>query len=349
MLDTGAENDGVDEMTIFGRDFQPTPEEASDLPDNFVDDIFLMRAASYLPGEAATFNGTLTFGDDGTNLTLTRSGGSFIDDGFVAGQFIDVNATTTDGFDGNNGKYQIDSATDLVITLTALNASDPWEETGPSTDPTMLAEVTAESEADRPGYVALLHGTLAHNDMEIMRSLREVLHEEGIASLAVTLSLGVDDRSGMYDCNAEHRHRHTDAIGELEAWRKWLVERGYPRQVLLGHSRGGNQVAWYLTQQHPQSVVAAVLVAPQLWQRDKAAAAYAERFGVPLQAQLDRAEQLRKSAGDDGFLCGMKLENTLIGFEPVDAGIHDHIQNKEFCGMFLHIRHRLFSAGDRID
>ena len=69
---------------------------------------------------------------------------------------------------------------------------------------------------DAPVFL-LLHGTLAHNDMEIMRSLREVLHEEGIASLAVTLSLGVDDRSGMYDCNAEHRHRHTDAIGELEA------------------------------------------------------------------------------------------------------------------------------------
>jgi pimeloyl-ACP methyl ester carboxylesterase len=165
-----------------------------------------------------------------------------------------------------------------------------------------LNAVLSETDSRDAPVFLLLHGTLAHHDMEIMRSLREVLHEEGIASLAVTLSLGVDDRSGMYDCNAEHRHRHTDAIGELEAWRKWLVERGYPRQVLLGHSRGGNQVAWYLTQQHPQSVVAAVLVAPQLWQRDKAAAAYAERFGVPLQAQLDRAEQLRKSAGDDALL-----------------------------------------------
>ncbi len=162
-------------------------------------------------------------------------------------------------------------------------------------------ELSAADNRDRPVFL-LLHGTLAHHDMEIMRSLREVLHEEGFASLAITLSLGVDDRSGMYDCSAEHRHRHTDAIGELEAWREWLVEQGYPRQVLLGHSRGGNQVAWYLGQQHPQSVVAAVLVAPQLWQRDKAAAAFAERFGVPLQAQLDRAEQQRKTDGDDALI-----------------------------------------------
>jgi len=162
-------------------------------------------------------------------------------------------------------------------------------------------EFSAADNGDRPVFL-LLHGTLAHHDMEIMRSLREVLHEEGFASLAITLSLGVDDRSGMYDCSAEHRHRHTDAIGELEAWREWLVDQGYPRQVLLGHSRGGNQVAWYLAQQHPQSVVAAVLVAPQLWQRDKAAAAFAERFGVPLQAQLDRAEQLRKTDGDDALI-----------------------------------------------
>ncbi len=160
---------------------------------------------------------------------------------------------------------------------------------------------TAADNGDRPVFL-LLHGTLAHHDMEIMRALREVLDEEGFASLAVSLSLGVDDRSGMYDCDAEHRHRHTDALAELEAWRQWLVEQGYPRQVLLGHSRGGNQVAWYLAQQHPQSVVAAVLVAPQLWRRDEAAAAYAERFAVPLQEQLDRAEQLRESEGDDALI-----------------------------------------------
>ncbi|MCB9929003.1 MAG: hypothetical protein H6844_06280 [Alphaproteobacteria bacterium] len=58
VLDTGEEFDGVDELTIFGLDNTDPDANGSDLVDgSFVrkptDDIFLLRAASYLPHEIA--------------------------------------------------------------------------------------------------------------------------------------------------------------------------------------------------------------------------------------------------------------------------------------------------------
>src|SRR5262245_19151032 len=43
------------------------------------------------------------------------------------------------------------------------------------------------------GVLLLLHDTLAHNRMEIMSALQELLHERGINSLAITLSLGLNE------------------------------------------------------------------------------------------------------------------------------------------------------------
>ena len=167
-----------------------------------------------------------------------------------------------------------------------------------------LNGVLAEAaDSDRPVFL-LLHGTMAHGEMEIIRALRETLLEQGFSSLSITLSLGVDDRSDMFDCAEIHRHLHTDALDELDAWRKWLMEKGFRRQILLGHSRGGNQVAWYLAERRPESVAAAVLVAPQLWGRDAAAAAYQKRFGTPLAPLLAQAGQADSDAllRDLGFV-----------------------------------------------
>ncbi len=168
---------------------------------------------------------------------------------------------------------------------------------------TLNATLTDGGEPGKPVFL-LLHGTLAHNDMEIMQALREALLEEGFNSLAITLSLGLDDRRGMLDCAAVHRHLHTDAIDELEAWQHWLTARGMERQVLLGHSRGGNQVAWYMAERQPESAVATVLVAPQLWTADKAEAGYEGRFGDSLSARIDAARKLDSDAllQDVGFV-----------------------------------------------
>lgn len=91
--------------------------------------------------------------------------------------------------------------------------------------------------------VIVLHGTMAHRGMETVSGIQAILRERGIASLAPTLTLGEDRRTGMKDCNTVHNHRHEDAVTELLAWAKWLRGRGVKEIVVAGHSRGGAQVA----------------------------------------------------------------------------------------------------------
>ena len=74
--------------------------------------------------------------------------------------------------------------------------------------------------------VLMIHGTLAHADMEIMSTLREVFAEEGWGALAVSLSLGESRRSGMYPCDAVPRDQSADAGTEAAEWLGWLKQQG---------------------------------------------------------------------------------------------------------------------------
>ena len=110
---------------------------------------------------------------------------------------------------------------------------------------TLNASLVTSADSWPAGPVVLMtHGTLAHRGMEIMAGLQDMLSERGISSLAINLSLGLDDRSAaMYDCATPHSHRHTDAVAEIGAWLEWLKGQGVKKIALLGHSRGGNQTA----------------------------------------------------------------------------------------------------------
>lgn len=138
------------------------------------------------------------------------------------------------------------------------------------------------------GAILITHGTLAHNKMEIIAALQGLLKERGFNTLAINLSLGVDNRSGMFDCAAVHRHRHTDATLEIAAWVKWLQDRGSGKIVLAGHSRGGNQTAQYLLDRRVPKVLGAALIAPMTWNRDSAAKAYKDRYKVTLNSLLGK-------------------------------------------------------------
>src|SRR3546814_17638675 len=89
--------------------------------------------------------------------------------------------------------------------------------------------------------MVLVHGTLAHNRMEIMQMLQETLGERGISTLAVTLSMGVSDRRGMYDCAVQHRHSNALAAAEIGAWNHWAVKQGPAQVGLPAHARAGRQ------------------------------------------------------------------------------------------------------------
>ena len=157
---------------------------------------------------------------------------------------------------------------------------------------TALADLVAPEEAPiRNGVVLVTHGTLAHKDMEIVEALQAGLAERGIASLAHTLTLGVDRREGMYDCGVPHTHRHEDALAEIRAWIDWLKKEGAGPITLLGHSRGGNQVAWFAAEHAGDDVSRVVLMAPATAEPASIAAKnYRQRFNAELDAVLNKAK-----------------------------------------------------------
>lgn len=195
----------------------------------------------------------------------------------------------------------------LIATLLGLGA------TSAMADPVRLVHETrgldgelalADGKTVKDGLLILVHGTLAHNRMEIMRALQETLAERGISSLAITLSLGLSDRKGMYDCQQPHRHSNAQAAGEIGAWVDWATRQGAAKVGLLGHSRGGAQVAYYAAQagdRLPAAVSGIVLAGPTTFDRQNAAREYRARYGGDLAAVLAKAEALA-AAGKGGEL-----------------------------------------------
>jgi len=140
--------------------------------------------------------------------------------------------------------------------------------------------------------VLMTHGTLAHGRMEIMATLQSLFAARGISSLAITLSLGLSDRHGMYDCAVPHDHRNEDSLGEIGAWLQWLKMRGSKQVVLLGHSRGADQSAWFAAEHDDPLVSALILIAPGIFSPEKQAADYRQSFGKDLAPVLARAQAL---------------------------------------------------------
>lgn len=141
----------------------------------------------------------------------------------------------------------------------------------------------------------ILHGTWAHAAMELPAALQDLLDDEGYASLAITLSLGINDRHGFFDCKSPVVQGQEAAIDELHAWYLFLRKQGYSKVVLIAHSRGGAQAALY-QQRYPQDkLTALVLLAPMTWQQGVEAKAYHDKYGVNLNGQLAQAEQYRQA------------------------------------------------------
>ncbi|HER34277.1 MAG TPA: alpha/beta fold hydrolase, partial [Halothiobacillaceae bacterium] len=150
--------------------------------------------------------------------------------------------------------------------------------------------------------VLMVHGTLAHGQMEIMESMQSLLAEAGYNALAVNLSLGLDGREGMYDCDVTHRHKHEEAVDEIAAWVEWLKGEGAKRLAVLGHSRGGNQVARYLADQPDPMVEKAVLLAPQTWSPGYYAKDYKSNYDTELGPLLEKAEALLDAGRGDEIM-----------------------------------------------
>jgi pimeloyl-ACP methyl ester carboxylesterase len=150
--------------------------------------------------------------------------------------------------------------------------------------------------------ILITHGTLAHNAMEIIEALQGLFAENGYSTLAMNLSLGLTDRHGMYDCATPHTHKNTDALDEIGLWLEWLKKEGARKVVLLGHSRGGNQVAWFAAEHDDPAVTAVVLIAPLTWNEAYAAKDYERRYGKPLAPVLNEARKRAASGQAEAWL-----------------------------------------------
>lgn len=145
------------------------------------------------------------------------------------------------------------------------------------------------------GALLLTHGTLAHKDMELIESLQQALGERGIITLAHTLTLGQDRRTGMYDCARPHTHAHEDAVAEISTWIAWLRKNGAGKVSVLGHSRGGNQAAWFAAEKGGIDKV--VLLAPATGRtQQQLEQSYLRRFKSYLAPILEKAG--RQNKGD---------------------------------------------------
>jgi pimeloyl-ACP methyl ester carboxylesterase len=146
--------------------------------------------------------------------------------------------------------------------------------------------------------IIITHGGLAHRGMEAIVYLQELFKQRGYNTLAINLSLGLDNRHGMYDCKVTHRHRNADAADEIGAWVDWLKVQGVRRVTLLGHSRGGAQTALYAAEHDSDLLRAVVLMAPAT-RAETDAAVYQQRFNTPLAPVLAKAQRLvRQRHGD---------------------------------------------------
>ncbi|MBD3671117.1 MAG: alpha/beta hydrolase [Gammaproteobacteria bacterium] len=176
----------------------------------------------------------------------------------------------------------------------------------------------ADGKALSDGVILMTHGTLAHGRMEIMSTLQRLFKQTGLNSLSITLSLDQNERRQMYDCKARHTHQHTDAMTEIGLWLDWLKRRDSGPVVLLGHSRGGNQTAWFASEHGNDLVSKVILIAPATWDAGEVAQSYQNRYKKPLADVYRRAQKLVENGKGDTLLQGVDFiycEDTSVSAE----------------------------------
>lgn len=151
--------------------------------------------------------------------------------------------------------------------------------------------VMADGKAYADDFVLLLHGTLTHKGRSTYSILQDNLAAQGVSSLSINLSLGIDDRQGEYDCNVPHTHKHTDALDEIAVWLDWLKKQGANKVTLMGHSRGGNQIAWFAAERDRPQIDKVVLIAPATSEQ-QSPKDYQKKYDKPLSAVLNKAQKL---------------------------------------------------------
>ncbi|HZP98158.1 MAG TPA: alpha/beta hydrolase [Reyranella sp.] len=133
----------------------------------------------------------------------------------------------------------------------------------------------------------IVHGTLSWYGQETIAALQKNLKKHGRATLAINLSLGIDDRQRPRACDVVHDYALAGAQRELSLWIEWLYAQHAKGVDLAGFSRGGAQVA-ALGPELPK-VRRMVLLAPAFATSSEQAENYQKAFGHPLAPELAKA------------------------------------------------------------
>ena len=144
----------------------------------------------------------------------------------------------------------------------------------------------------------IVHGMLSHYGQETIAALQKNLAARGRSSLAINLSLGIDNRTGPRACDATHDYAIAGAQREVASWIDWLYGQRARAVDILGFSRGGAQVA-AMGPELP-TVRRVVLVAPSFAISSEIAQAYEKTYGHPLAPVLAEARKdpLKKFTAD---------------------------------------------------
>lgn len=142
------------------------------------------------------------------------------------------------------------------------------------------------------GVIVIVHALMQHYDTEIIRGLQKRLSDAGRNSLAITLSMGIDDRRGSYECTTPHRYLFQDAVDEGLAWLAWLKSQGAGQVVMLGHSLGANQVLKLTVEHYDPQISALVLLSPMTMGVERLHDAYRARYRENLDKVIGQAKAL---------------------------------------------------------
>ncbi|MFT7685166.1 MAG: pimeloyl-ACP methyl ester carboxylesterase [Candidatus Azotimanducaceae bacterium] len=158
-----------------------------------------------------------------------------------------------------------------------------------------------EANADSDTVFLLVHGTWAHGEMELISGMQSRLEELGENSLALTLSFGLDNRRGFMQCSDLIVAEHGAAIKEIRKWVEYLSNR-FSKIIIVGHSRGANQVALYNQTLADPAVIKLVLIAPMTWVQNEAEFEYKARFDRDLSSLLANAKRHPDSTLEAGII-----------------------------------------------
>jgi pimeloyl-ACP methyl ester carboxylesterase len=162
-------------------------------------------------------------------------------------------------------------------------------------------EIAAGSDFSSP-VVLILHGFLGHYGMGIIKGSQRAILDNGRNSLAINLSLGVDNRKGFYDCDSPQRHIQDNALMEIQAWVDWLKHRGTTEIVLLAHSRGANEAMVYTASQGDPTIQHLVLLAPGI---DDCKQRFEDRYGPIFDETLSRMDEAKQDGRGAELLDGV--------------------------------------------